>query len=150
MPLLLDGNNLFHRLPPQSRSRAAVRSLVLDATRNERVAVVVVFDGPPPAGSPDRERLGPVTVLWSGSTSADDVIIRSIPDGPAARSWTVITDDRGLADRARRRGAAVRRLRQCMGRRKTPPRRPAAESKLSSRELQEWEAYFKSRPAEDE
>jgi hypothetical protein len=52
MPLLLDGNNLLHRIPGPPRSRAEVRRLVLEVTRHERLAVVVVFDGPPPAGSP--------------------------------------------------------------------------------------------------
>ena len=142
MPLLLDGNNLVHRLPGSTRSRTEVRRLVLEATRHERLAVVVVFDGPPPPGSPLEEALGSVTVLWSGPVSADDTIVGKIPNGPAAGQWTVITDDRGLADRARRRGARVRRLSEWQARRTAPPRRPRTEPKLSSREVDEWEAFF--------
>ena len=63
MPILVDGNNLLHRLPRGSRSRADVRRLVLGAIRHERMAVVVVFDGPPPAGSPEVESLGSATVV---------------------------------------------------------------------------------------
>ncbi len=142
MPLLLDGNNLLHRLPRSSRSRSEVRRLVLEATRHERMAVVVVFDGPPPTGSPAEEALGAVTVFWSGAVSADDTIISRIPAGSGARQWTVITDDRGLADRARQLGASVRRLSEWRQRRPPTPKRPRTESKLSSREVQEWEAFF--------
>jgi hypothetical protein len=112
--------------------------------------MVVVFDGPPPSGSPSREVLGQVTVLWSGAASADDVIVGSIPEGPSARQWTVITDDRGLAGRARRRGAATRTLADWRRKRPPAPKRAQREPKLSSREVEDWEAYFSSRSSEDE
>lgn len=150
MPHLLDGNNLLHTLPTSSRSRRDVRKLVLDATRHERMAVVVVFDGPPPPGSPAHEQLGAVTVVWSGSVSADDAIVARIPNGPPARQWTVITDDRELADRARQRGASVRTLRDWRNRKPFAPRRHRAEPKLSSREIDEWEAFFSSRHSADD
>jgi hypothetical protein len=141
VPILIDGNNLLHR--SGERDRASVRARVLDATRHEAMSVTVVFDGPPPAGSPLREHLGRVTVVYSGSRSADDVIVESIPGGPAARQWAVITDDRGLAARARERGAAVRSLAQWRSRRKQPaPARAGVETKLSSREIADWEEFF--------
>lgn len=149
MPVLLDGNNLLHRLPKANRSRAAVRRLVLDATRSERMSVTVVFDGPPPAGSPPEELLGRALVIYSGPRSADEVILSRIPAGRAARQWIVVTDDRGLGQRARDRGASVRALRQWQARpRKTPTGR-GAEPKLSSREVSEWEEYFRDRGKED-
>jgi hypothetical protein len=146
MPLILDGNNLLHRLPQSSRSRGEVRRLVLDACRGDRTRITVVFDGPPPAGSPTRESLGAVTVLYSGSASADDLIIRQIPGGPLAREWVVITDDRELRERAKRRGAEVRTLREWQARRESPARRTPSESKLSSHEVADWEAYFSDGP----
>ena len=143
MPLLVDGNNLLHRLPRSDRSRPAVRAMVLEATRHERMSVVVVFDGPPPAGSPEREVLGPVTVIYSGAAAADDVIIGRIPAGASARQWVVVTDDRGLAGRARERGAAVRTLGEWSARPRRAPSRKHGEAKLSSREVAEWEKVFK-------
>ena len=106
MPILVDGNNLLHRLPSSERSRGSVRRQVLDATRHETVSVTVVF-------------------------------------GTAAKQWSVVTDDRGLARRARDRGAQVRSLADWQRRRKRPsPARPRIESKLSSLEITEWETYF--------
>ena len=105
MPIIVDGNNLLHRLPTTSRPRAEVRRLVLETTRHERIAIVVVFDGPPPTGSPSEESLGSVTVVYAGKAVADDVMIGRLPTGRAASQWAVVTDDRGLAERARGRGA---------------------------------------------
>ena len=143
MPILLDGNNLLHRLPKPQRSRSAVRTQVLEVTRHETMSVTVVFDGPPPAGTPARESLGRVTVVYSGSKSADDVIVAMLPRGAAAKQFSVVTDDRRLADRVRDRGAKVRRLAEWQGRRKQkPPRRSSYESKLSSHDVQDWEKFF--------
>jgi uncharacterized protein YaiI (UPF0178 family) len=150
VPLILDGNNLLHRLSGPQRTRAEVRKQVLDATRNERMSVSVVFDGPPPAGMSARESLGNVVVVYSGSRSADDVIVGMIPSGPAAGQWSVITDDRGLADRVKERGATVRRLAEWRGRRRQKaPAGARADSKLSSNEIAEWESYFAD-PPDDE
>lgn len=144
MPIVIDGNNLLHRLPTAERSRGAVRREVLDLTRHERMSVTVVFDGPPPAGAPTREGLGPVTIVYAGSRRADDVIVDSLPGEPSARQWTVVTDDRGLAARVKERGATVRSLAQWQQRRRRParPGRPGPEPKLSSREVADWESYF--------
>jgi uncharacterized protein YaiI (UPF0178 family) len=150
MPLLIDGNNLLFRLPTDQRSRSAVRKQVLDLTRHEAILVTVVFDGPPPAGVPVRESLGKTTVVYAGSQTADDVIIGMLPDGPAARQWSVITDDRGLADRVRARGAGVRRLAEWQGRKKQKPRPSKFESKLSSRDIADWEDFFAKGDSGDE
>ncbi len=150
MPILVDGNNLLYRLPRGQRSREAVRRTVLDRTRHERLRVTVVFDGAAPVGSAEREHLGSVTVLYAGSRSADDVIIDLIPTGHPARQWTVITDDGGLRRRAAERGAAVRSLAEWAARRPRPaPTRRSAEPKLSSREIDEWTAWFESSEAEE-
>ena len=62
MPILLDGNNLLHRLPKADRTRAEIRRLVLEVTRHEKSKLIVVFDGPPPAEGRAEESLGRVTV----------------------------------------------------------------------------------------
>jgi len=114
------------------------------------MSVTVVFDGPPPAGAPARESLGRVTVVYSGTRTADDLIVGMIPSGSAAKQFSVVTDDRGLATRVKDRGAKVRRLSEWRGRRRQEtPARPRVESKLSSREVSQWEEFFSGRP-EDE
>ena len=141
MPVVVDGNNLLHSLPPQHRSRADVRRHSLDLVRRESLQVVVVFDGPPPQGSPSVEHLGRVTVRYSGVAAADDVIIGMLPAGREAAQWVVVTDDRALRARARSKGSSVRTLAEWRGRR-PPPRRSAQESRLSSHEITQWEEFF--------
>lgn len=145
MPIVIDGNNLLHRLPADQRSRDSVRQRVLDQARREKISLTVVFDGPPPEGSPSTEHLGSVTILYSGHSSADDIIIGRLPSGASARSWSVVTDDRGLAARVREQGASVRTLATWMGRRgaKRPPGRPRPEPR--TKDLDQWESFFKEK-----
>jgi len=151
MPILLDGNNLLHRMDAADRSRSGVRRQVLQATRHEKMSVTVVFDGPPPSGATAREGLGHVTVIYSGSKTADDYIVGLLPTGTAAKQWSVVTDDRGLAARVRDRGADVRSLAEWRGRRKqASPTRPRVESKLSSHDVQDWEKFFAEGGCEDD
>ena len=143
MPVLVDGNNLMYLLAAGDRSRTGVRRLVLDLARRERITVTIVFDGPPPAGTPEIERLGRVTVRYSGTASADEVILRLLPAGNAARSWTVVSGDRELVDRARNRGARTRPAREWAA--KLPPsgaKTAARDRALSVDEVAEWERYF--------
>lgn len=141
MPLIIDGNNLLHSLPRGDRNRSEVRRQVLEAVRQQRVRVTVVFDGPPPTGTPELEHLGSVTVRYSGQLSADNVILDLVSAGNAA-DWVVISDDRELRNLARELGAAVRSLGEWKGRRSKPRRRAGREPKLSSHEIAEWEKYF--------
>jgi hypothetical protein len=142
MPLVIDGNNLLHSLPPNLRSREEVRRRVLEAVRHETLRVTVVFDGPPRGGSPAIEHLGRLTIHYSGPSTADDVILRMLPQGSSASSWTVVTDDRDLRFRVRQAGGRVRSLAEWRHRRSRSPRRPAHEPKMSSHELAEWERFF--------
>jgi hypothetical protein len=138
MPILIDGNNLLHTLPPEHRRRGDVRRLVLDACRRERMKVTVVFDGPPPAGAPSRELLGAVTVVYSDTASA------------SAREWVVVTDDRGLAQRVRQRGAGVRTTAEWRQPRRTRSRGQERQPKLSSHEVAEWEEFFSGGRQDDD
>jgi len=141
MPLIIDGNNLLHSLPREERNRSEVRRQVLETVRQQRVRVTVVFDGPPPSGTPELEHLGGVTVRYSGNRTADKVILDLLGTKNAA-DWVVISDDRELRHQARERGAGVRSLGEWKGRRSTPGRRAGREPKLSSHEVAEWESYF--------
>ena len=142
MPVIIDGNNLLHSLPRHAQDRSWVRQQALDAVRDHAMRLTVVFDGPPPDGSPEVENLGRVTVRYAGPSSADDVIVSLIPQGGQAAHWTIVTDDRTLRDRARERGAQARTLAEWRSRRSRRPRRPQHEAKLSASEIAAWEAYF--------
>jgi hypothetical protein len=149
VPILIDGNNLMHRLPGSERSRGEGRRLTLARSRRERMKVVLVFDGPPPAGVPEREELGSLTVLYSGTASADERIVAAAT-GP---TWVVVTDDRALAARVRQAGAEVRPLATWMEPRpaaRAGRSRVTAEPPLSSRDVADWEAFFKAgKPREE-
>lgn len=141
MPIMVDGNNLLHRLPNDRRQRAEVRRLSLELARREAIRITLVFDGPPPPGSPERERLGRVTVVYSGSASADDAIVRLLPKGRAAHSWEVVTDDRRLGSRVTSTGARVRSLNQWLHKLEAMTV-PDDDSSLSPDEVSQWQSYF--------
>ena len=145
MPVIIDGNNLLHSLPSQEQNRESVRRRALDAVRQGGMSLTVVFDGPPPVGSPDPEHLGRLTIRYSGASSADDLILRLLPKAGRASEWVVITDDRALRGRVSEQGAQVRTLQEWQSRRPRKPRREPREPKLSSREVTDWEIFFSSR-----
>ena len=142
MPIVVDGNNLLHQLPHSLRSRSALRSLLLDLVRREGMQVTVVFDGGPPAGTPAREHLGRVTVLYAAPRSADEVILASLPRPPRASTFAVVTDDRRLGEQARRAGARLRPLRAWVEKLLDDPPRPQPGGPLRPDEVAEWEAFF--------
>ena len=144
MPVIIDGNNLLHSLPSREQNRDSVRRRALDIVRHGGMSLTVVFDGPPPVGSPDPEHLGQLTIRYSGASSADDLILRLLPKSGRASQWVVITDDRALRNRIRELGAQVRTLREWQSRKTRKPLRVSREPKLSSRELADWEAFFSS------
>jgi hypothetical protein len=98
MPWVLDGNNLAG-----SRPRGAVREAALALARRERLSIVLFFDGAPPAGSVDVEKLGAVEVRYV--PNADTAVLDFLRG--RGRGWRVATDDRGLARRVRDGGVEV-------------------------------------------
>jgi rRNA-processing protein FCF1 len=112
--LLIDGNNLLHRLSG-SADPAALRGLLprLATAIPEEVGTVLMLDGHPAPGSgrATRVRRG-FEVRQSGSRSADDALldlVRATHAGSRAMT-TVVTDDRSLTDRIRHLGAHTQRL----------------------------------------
>lgn len=144
MPVIIDGNNLLHSLPKNEQNRASVRRKALDVVRDGGMSLSVVFDGPPPKGSPDPEHLGRLTIRYSGASSADDLILRLLPGSTSASNWVVVTDDRALGDRVRERGAQVRTLSEWRSRRPRKSRHISREAKLSSHDVADWEEFFSS------
>lgn len=98
MPWLLDGNNLA-----MGGRRASVRDAALAVARQERVRILVFFDGAPPEGVGETEKLGSVEVRYVGH--ADSAILGFLRH--ASRGWRLATDDRALSVAARGLGAEV-------------------------------------------
>jgi hypothetical protein len=98
MPWIVDGNNVA-----RGGDRGRVRGAALAVARVERVRLVVVFDGAPPAGTEPVERLGAVEVRYV--PHADTAILAALAGSGAG--WVLATDDRALAVAARQCGARV-------------------------------------------
>lgn len=94
MPYVVDGSNVLgaSRLSTDAK-RAFVRELGRFA-RAKRTRVVCVFDG----GEPEHfgKQLGGVSVVFSGTRPADELIVARVANGAG---WKVVTSDRGLAAR---------------------------------------------------
>ena len=101
MPYLIDGSNLLGVMGVDRQLDESKRRLVrmLGAfAKMKKTRVTCVFDGPEP------ERFGRlpggVAVVFSGRDPADDVIANRAAHG---HGWSVVTSDRGLMSRVRRR-----------------------------------------------
>jgi predicted RNA-binding protein with PIN domain len=106
MPRVIDGDNLLGTWPGRSRSDAEKRALVREVDglmRREKRRIVVVFDGSPPPGVSYGH-----DVSFSGQgRKADAVILELLRRESDPRGWTVVTNDRSLADQCRFVGARV-------------------------------------------
>jgi len=106
VPRVIDGDNLLGTWPGRSRGDADKRALARDVDalrRDDKRRIVVVFDGSPPPGV----SYGP-DVLFSGKgRTADAVILELLRQQNDKRGWTVVTNDRSLADQSRWLGARV-------------------------------------------
>lgn len=118
---------------------------MLRVARGQKIKLEVIFDGPAPEGTPETERLGAVTIRYSGSITADDLIVSRLPTGRAARSWIVVTDDRGLRQRVRATGARVEPVSRWLARKETAPSGTEKPESLSPQEIEEWERFFSRR-----
>ena len=108
--LLVDGNNLLHRLAG-SADPAALRGLLprLAAIIPEDVATTIMLDGhsAPGSGRTQRVRRG-FEIRHAGSRSADDALLDLVRASP--RGTTLVSDDRALRDKAQHLGAHTERL----------------------------------------
>jgi hypothetical protein len=112
--LLIDGDNLLHRVRG-SRDEAGLRWLLprLRAWLPPGAHIIVMLDGHPDPGEVLRRRVAPgIEFQHSGNVDADTALVAILAARPYAdRSRTLlVTDDRGLTDRARHAGGLTRRL----------------------------------------
>jgi predicted RNA-binding protein with PIN domain len=105
MSWVIDGNNLLGRAGIARDDADAKRQLLQALTafaRANRTKVTCYFDGVEPEHF--GKQLGGVTVIFSGSRTADELIVQKVSTGAG---WKVVTSDRALADRIRRRQVEV-------------------------------------------
>jgi len=142
MPFLVDGNNLLGRLlgrgDASPEERRAVQAKIAARVRAGRSTVVLFFDGEPAAGKREAS-LGGLSVRYSGNRSADDAIVEAIERAKARRDCHVVTDDRGLAERARHRGARALSTDDFWGRLDAEEPAPG---KASPVDVNDWMSFF--------
>jgi len=105
MSWVIDGNNLLGRAGAARDTADAKRQLVRSLSafaRANRTKVACYFDGPEPEHF--GKSLGSVSVIFSGARSADDLIIKRVATGSG---WKVVTADRALSARIKRRQVSV-------------------------------------------
>lgn len=112
--LLIDGNNLLHRVSG-SVDEGAQRLLLarLQGVLPPDVHTIVMLDGHPARGTSRRQRVTRnLEIHHAGSLSADDALLYVVRDVPAQdrASVTLVTDDRTLTERARHLGSRTQRL----------------------------------------
>ena len=138
MPRVIDGDNLLGTWPGRSRGDADKRALAREVDRfrrNEKRRAVLVFDGSPPPGV----SYG-ADVLFSGAgRKADTVILELLRHENDKRGWTVVTNDRSLADQCRFMGA---RVEGTHGFRQRLQRDPSAEKPDAPDDLSYWLEQF--------
>jgi hypothetical protein len=138
MPFLVDGDNLLGAWRGRSRSHEEKRRLAGEIFRyavRERKQVFVVYDGVCPGEAPPSNQ-----VLFSGGRrSADDLILERIRREAEPRGWTVVTNDRPLADRCRHLGSRVER---CDVFRKKLQKLPGEEKPQGKVDVEEWLDWF--------
>lgn len=106
MPRVVDGDNLLGTWPGRRRSDADKRELVQQVDRlirREKRRIVVVFDGTAPPGV----SYGADVVFAGAGRSADAVILDILRNEKDPRGFTVVTNDRSLADQCRFMGASI-------------------------------------------
>ena len=150
MPYLVDGNNLAHALGLSHQGladRAACARLVGSFCSRNGSRSTIVFDGPPSKGPALIGGNGRVQLIFSGSRTADETILRLISSSKAPRDLTVVTSDKSLGDKARHQGAALERAHEFARRlrRSTPVSGPLARkgtSRESPAQIAEWLSIF--------
>src|SRR5687767_1293637 len=108
--LLIDGNNLLHRVSGGAGD-VALRGLLarLSGTVPSNVSVIVMLDGHSAPGTGRSQRITPnIEIRHAGSITADDALLALVRD---RTGWTtLVSDDRALRDKARHLGAHTERL----------------------------------------
>jgi hypothetical protein len=133
MPWLIDGSNVLGAMRVDRHGDDSKRGLVrllASFARAKKTRVTCIFDGPEPPSF--AKSLGPVTTVFSGHRSADELIVERAASG---RGWSVVTSDRGLAARVARRQVEIVAPQQFI-------REMEASASGEEAAGEDWSAYF--------
>jgi len=110
MRLLVDACNVLHVtgiLPPELAVGEPVElAQLVQRSRYGRVPVTLVCDGARP-GTQALSHGGRIALQWTGATSADEIIRRTLQESSHARKHLVVSSDRAVQSTARHVGAQV-------------------------------------------
>jgi predicted RNA-binding protein with PIN domain len=110
MRLLVDACNVLHVtgiLPPELALGEPVElAQLVQRSRYGRVPVTLVCDGARP-GAQALSHGGHVALQWTGATSADEVIRRTLQESSHARKHLVVSSDRAVQATARHFGSQI-------------------------------------------
>jgi hypothetical protein len=138
---ILDGNNILGAASSAPRSEGDRERLIHRLLRHMLPRpCTIVFDGPPPgpAVSPDFQ-MGGVRVVYSGTRSADEVILARTRPGDV-----VVTADRDLAIRCRSLRAKAAAPREFLAGLKPAGRGQEREKPSDTAvDVDEWLEFFK-------
>jgi len=145
---LIDGHNLIGRsreidLADGGAGREKLLARIAAAKGAKGQSVWVLFDGDR-ARRAEPKRFGGLHVAYApAGITADEEILRRVEKAGPGRA-TVVTSDRGLADRARARGASVVSAEAFLSRLERPRGGPAPEKPApSADDVEHWLAAFK-------
>lgn len=137
MRMLVDGSNLLGALRLEREgdgSKRELLKLLAEYGRKKRRRILCFFDGPRPGAF--ATQLGHVTARFPAPKSADDAIVEEV-EKLGKEPFEIVTSDRALAARCRRRTVAIvdsaafaRDLER------------TAEEGEGSPPAEEWESYF--------
>jgi hypothetical protein len=112
--LLIDGNNLLHRVSGNV-DPGSIRLLIarLSGTVPATLPTIVMLDGHAASGTDRVQRIRRgLDIQHAGSISADDALLNIVKDASYIdrAAMIIVTDDRSLTEKVRHLGARTKRL----------------------------------------
>ncbi len=136
--IIIDGNNLMHAMhahaPGPHTGRETLVRLLERWARTHDHNVTVAFDGSVPRGAIAKQMKSPrLTICFSGSETADDVIIRMVHQSKIPASIRVVTTDSVIRHEAKYRRCACTRSEDFVAE-LCPPAKAAPQSVATEQE----------------
>ena len=131
MSWVIDGSNLLGSARTDIASKRSLVQALAQFARARRTKVICTFDGNEPEHF--AAHLGGVRIVFSGARPADELIAKQVATGSG---WKVVTSDRGLAAKVRRREVEVVDVASFLREVESLPRDESTGS------AEDWAAYF--------
>lgn len=128
-------------------AREKMTRLLAEFQRAKNNTVIVVYDGPPPAGARPVTHINKLTVIYAGPECDADTKIRQIlEESSDPASFTVVSSDKQVYSFARWKGAKVTRVmafyKDLKAATERSGKKEVESSRLSGEEVNDWMRYF--------